>query len=52
MRIFEYQTRQVRYDLLSELTWKKKRTIQMFFSRNKIDILNSSDWLFYFNKFK
>jgi hypothetical protein len=40
----------VRYDVLSEMTLKKKNTIKIFFSRHKLDVSKRQDFISYLNK--
>lgn len=39
------------YDLLSLIVGKEKRTIIVFFYRNKLDIMNKNDVLQYLSKY-
>ena len=41
--------RWARYDMLAELVNKRKHTIQIFFSRNKLNIENNEDVKKYLN---
>lgn len=43
-------TRGARFELISELVKKKKHTIQIFFSRNNLDVQNIEDVKMYLKK--
>lgn len=43
--------RGARFEMLSEITWKAKTTIQIYFSRNKMSVLNWDDIRTYLEKF-
>jgi len=44
--------RSARYELLADLTWKKKPTVKVYFNRKKMDIMSKDDFDFYLKKYK
>lgn len=49
--VFDNIRKSARYNLIAELTKKKKETVKMFFFRNKLNISNEDDVKKYLKKF-